>query len=129
MELLLPFLLLATMHSSGRGDRVEPGEWGGRGARLTVHEDGATVELDCAHGTVEAMTLGEDGHFDVGGRFAREHGGPILRDEKEDSVSARYRGSIHDQTMTLEIVPEGSGETVGPFELTRGGSARLMKCR
>jgi hypothetical protein len=128
MEPLLPLLLLATMLSAGQGNRVEPGEWGGRGARLTVHEDGASVELDCAHGTLEAMTVGEDGRFDVAGRFVREHGGPILRDEKEESSAARYRGSVHGQAMTLEIALEG-GETVGPFELTLGGNARLRKCR
>ena len=32
--------------------------------------------------------------------------------------------------MTLEVVlEEGGGQTLGPFELTLGGNARLMKCR
>jgi hypothetical protein len=125
---LLPLLLLAAVLSAGNKGRVEPGDWGGRGARLTVEKDGARLELDCAHGSLEAMTL-EEGRFDVAGRFVREHGGPVRRDEAENAVAARYRGSVKDQTMTLELVLEDGGETVGPFELTLGGNARLMKCR
>jgi len=126
---LLPLLLLAAVLSAGNKARVEPGDWGGRGARLTVDKDGARLELDCAHGSLEAMTL-EEGRFDVAGRFVREHGGPIRKDEAEQAVSARYRGSVQGHTMTLEIVLEDEGgQTVGPFELTLGGNARLMKCR
>ena len=128
MTSLLPLLLLAAVLSAGNKGRVEPGDWGGRGARLTVEKDGARLELDCAHGSLEAMTL-EEGRFDVAGRFVREHGGPVRRDEAENAVAARYRGSVKDQTMTLELVLEDGGETVGPFELTLGGNARLMKCR
>jgi hypothetical protein len=78
------------------------------------------LELDCAHGSLEAMTLGEGDRFDVAGRFVREHGGPIRKDEVEDSVPARYQGSVQGQAMSLKIVLDG-GETVGPFELTMGG--------
>ena len=126
---LLPLLLLAAVLSAGHKGRVEPGDWGGRGARLTVAKDGARLELDCAHGSLGAMTL-EEGRFDVAGRFAREHGGPTRKGEAEDTVPARYRGSVQGHTMTLEVVLEDEGgQTVGPFELTFGGQARLMKCR
>jgi hypothetical protein len=118
----------AAAAASGK-DRVTPGEWGGQHVRLTVAEDGAQLELDCAHGSVEAMTLGEGGRFDVAGRLVREHGGPVRKDETENGVSARYQGTVKDQTMTLAIVPDDGGEKVGPFELTLGGRARLMKCK
>ena len=126
---LLPLLLLAAVLSAGHKGRVEPGDWGGRGARLTVAKDGARLELDCAHGSLGAMTL-EEGRFDVAGRFAREHGGPTRKGEAEDTAPARYRGSVQGHTMTLEVVLEAEGgQTMGPFELTLGGNARLMKCR
>jgi len=123
----MPMLLLAVL-SSGEKDRVAVGEWGGGRARLTVLKEGASLELDCAHGSLEAMTLGQGGRFDVAGRFVREHGGPIRKDETEEALPARYQGSVRGQAMSLKIVLEG-GETVGPFELTLGGRARLMKCR
>ena len=129
MTSLLPLVLLAAVLSAGNKGRVEPGDWGGRGARLTVDKDGARLELDCAHGSLGAMAL-EEGRFDVAGRFVREHGGPIRKDEAEDAVSARYRGSVQGHTMTLEIVLEDEGgQIMGPFELALGGNARLMKCR
>jgi len=125
----MPLLLLAAVLSAGDEGRVEAGDWGGRGARLTVDNDRALLELDCAHGSLEPMTL-EKGRFDVAGRFVREHGGPIRKDEAEEAVSARFRGSVEGHTMTLEIVVEAEGgQTLGPFELTLGGNARLMKCR
>lgn len=122
-------VFLAAVASPGEEKhRVAAGEWAGGRARLTVEKEGASLELDCAHGSLEAMTLGEGGRFDVAGRFVREHGGPIRKDEVENALPARYQGSVQGQAMSLKIVLEG-GETVGPFELTLGGRARLMKCR
>ena len=125
----MPLLLLAAVLSAGDKGRVESGEWGGRGAHLTVDKDGARLELDCAHGSLEAMTL-EQGRFDVAGRFVREHGGPTRKDEAENAVAAHYRGTVQGHTMTLEVVlDDDGGQTMGPYELTLGGTARLMKCR
>src|SRR3954468_14430201 len=130
MILLIPLLFSAAMLGTGQGDRVASGEWGGRGARLAVRDDGASLELDCAHGSLEVLSLDKDGRVDVAGRLVREHGGPIGKDETESSAPARYRGSVEGETMTLTvIVGDGAGETAGPFELTLGGRSRLMKCR
>jgi hypothetical protein len=130
MILLMPILVSAAMLGAGQGDRVASGEWGGRGAILTVRDDGGSVELDCAHGSVEVLSLDKDGRFDVAGRLAREHSGPIRRDETDSSAPARYRGSVEGQTMTLTIVVGDDGsQTLGPFALTLGSAGRLMKCR
>jgi hypothetical protein len=130
MILLIPILVSAAMLAAGQGDRVASGEWGGRGARLSVRDDGASLELDCAHGSLEVLSLDKDGRFDVAGRLAREHGGPVGRDETDSSAPARYRGSVEGQTMTLAIaVGDDASQTLGPFELTLGGAGRLMKCR
>lgn len=128
MNSLISLLFLAAVLASGEKDRVAQGEWGGQRARLTVQKDGASLELDCAHGSLEAITLGEGGRFDVAGRLVREHGGPIRKDEVEDARPARYQGAVQGQAMSLKIVLEG-GETIGPFELTLGGQVHLIKCR
>lgn len=128
MNYLMSLLLLAAVLSAGEKNRVAAGDWAGGRARLTVQKEGASLELDCAHGSLDAMILGKGGRFDVAGRFVREHGGPIRQDETEDALRARYQGSVQGPTMNLKIVIEG-GETVGPFELTLGGRVRLMKCR
>jgi hypothetical protein len=128
MNVMMPLLVLTAVLAPGEKDRVAPGEWGGPRARLTVQKDGASLELDCAHGSLETLTLGEAGRFDVAGRFVREHGGPIRKDETQDARPARYQGSVQGQTLSLKVVLE-CGETIGPFELTLGGQARLIKCR
>ena len=56
--------------------------WGGTGIQLTVNDATATVEFDCAHGTIDQpLLIDQDGRFDIPGTFVREHGGPIQEGE------------------------------------------------
>src|SRR6185295_6181260 len=91
---------------SSPGVSLAAGEWGGEHLRLTVNAQGAALEFDCAHGsTAKAIALDADKRFDAAGRFVREHGGPVRRDEAADpGAPARYVGSLKDDTLTLEIV-------------------------
>jgi hypothetical protein len=96
---------------------------------MSVGEAGAKLEFDCAHGVVEeALTLDDQGRFAAKGRFVREHGGPTRKDEADSSLAARYQGSAESSALTLEVVLP-SGDTLGPFRLTLGGRARVVKCR
>jgi hypothetical protein len=109
--------------------RVATGEWGGQHVRMSVGEKGALLEFDCAHGMVdEALILDDRGHFEAKGRFVPEHGGPTRKDEAEGAVAALYRGSTEGTSLVLEIALE-EGPPFGPFRLTLGGRARLVKCR
>ncbi|HWW93142.1 MAG TPA: hypothetical protein VN375_07235 [Vicinamibacteria bacterium] len=109
--------------------RLASGEWGGEHVRMSVGEAGAVLELDCAHGRVdEALVLDERGRFEAKGRFVREHGGPTRKDEAEGGAPALYRGSAEGSSLVLEIVVE-EGAPLGPYRLTLGGRARLVKCR
>jgi len=111
------------------GKSVAAGTWGGEHMILEVSGKGADAEFDCAHGKItEPLTLDKQGHFDVAGTFAPEHGGPIRRDEPDTSAPARYTGHVEGETMSLTITV-GKDETVGPFTLTRGSQPMLRKCR
>jgi hypothetical protein len=129
--LLLLLLLVACASSPGgasRLERVPSGEWGGEHVRLTVESAGGIVEFDCAHGTLDQpLVLDADGRFDVRGTLVAE-GGPVREDETENARACRYRGHTDGQRLTLEVTLEG-GEAAGTFSLTRGGRARLVKCR
>lgn len=122
-------LLLAACDSgvsASRPSRVPEGEWGGAHVRLTVTSAGGTIELDCGHGTLDAaLELDDRGRFDVKGSLVRE-GGPV-REGAEEKRPARYSGTSDGQTMDLTAELEGSGP-IGSFQLTRGATARLVKC-
>jgi len=112
-----------------RGRRVPVGDWGGARAGLTVEDKGARLELDCAHGTIgQRLTMDAKGAFQTDGRYFREHGGPTLRDEKNEGLAARYSGTVSGRSLTL-TVKLGDGETLGPYALALGRPPRLMKCR
>jgi hypothetical protein len=109
--------------------RAVAGDWGGEHVRLSVRDQRASIEFDCAHGAIEQpMKLDRDGRFDVEGDFVREHGGPVRKDEVENHERVRYQGSIEGGAMTLTVVfPEGP--PLGPFRLAEGSRGRVVKCR
>ena len=44
------------------------GTWGGPHIEMTVRPDGATIEMDCAHGAVDGpIKVGIDGRFRAAG--------------------------------------------------------------
>jgi len=120
--------LLACALACGTGAspvRVPNGDWGGPGVQLLVNDQGATIEFDCAHGTLEApLDLDSQGRFDVPGRFTRE-GGP--EGEGELGQPVRYSGKADGKELTLEIV--FPGDRLGPYALFFGRSSRLFKCK
>jgi len=108
-------------------DRAPEGRWGGDHVSLVVSEAGATVELDCAHGTMdEPVRLDREGRFDVDGRYVRE-GGPVFEGDAADEEPAHFSGSVDGRRMTLRIALE-DGTDIGPFTLTLGTEGRLFKC-
>ena len=110
------------------GGRLAEGTWGGSHAELTVSREGATLELDCAHGAVgEPITVGRDGRFRVSGTFAAERGGPVREGGEPEARPAVYSGRLEGETLTLVITLDG-GEEAGTFQLTRGRSGRIRKC-
>jgi hypothetical protein len=110
--------------------RVSHGTWGGAGIRIEVTEQGAEVELDCAHGTIRArLDLDSAGDFSAAGVFVREHPGPVREGHEPKEQPATYSGSLREGVLTLRIRVTETGETVGSFSLTHGSEGRVRKCR
>ena len=111
-------------------DRLATGVWGGDHIRLEVTDNGASIEYDCAHSTIDQpIVLNRAGKFDVKGSYSREHGGPVRIEKEPDSSAARYVGLVQDKTLTLTVTLTDSGETIGTFTLTHGRDVILRKCR
>jgi ketosteroid isomerase-like protein len=104
------------------------GNWGGDHIGMEVTGEGARLDYDCAHGSIdEAIRLDEKGHFDVRGTHVREGPGPV-RPEGLKGVPARYVGEVEGDTMKLTVSLVSSGEDVGTFTLVRGRLPRIHKC-
>ena len=106
------------------------GKWGGKGARLEVTAKGAEVELDCAHGTIDApLVLNADGAFDVKGKLVLERPGPAFESGPDQGLAVRYKGTLEGDTLSLTIVrDDASAKPLSNVKATRGGDAKLTKC-
>lgn len=110
-------------------ETVSIGKWGGRHIDMEVTAEGAQLDFDCAHATInQPLKLDGAGNFDVQGRYMREHGGPVRSDEDQDGAQARFKGHIAGKTLTLTITLDGSTESLGPFTLEHGKYSRIVKC-
>jgi len=112
--------------SSGR--RLEAGSWGGQHVGMEITENGARLEYDCAHGTIdEPIVLDADGRFEAGGTQSRERPGPTRQGEKDNSVPASYTGTVNGDQLTLRV--SVGGQAAAAFTLIRGRAPRLIKCQ
>lgn len=123
------FIALAACRTATGPDAViTSGTWGGDHALLEVTSTRASIEFDCAHGTLPVPLALDRGTFDVMGDYVQEHGGPIRSDETTVPQPARYNGSVNGTTMTLRVALTTTGQEIGTYTLTRGSSGRVFKC-
>ena len=125
---VLLILLPACGTTTGPDAVIVNGTWGGEHALLEITATSASIEFDCAHGTLQVPLPLTRGAFDVSGDYVQEHGGPIRSDETVDRQPARYSGSVKGNTMILLVRLTATGEDRGTYTLTRGSSGRVFKC-
>jgi hypothetical protein len=113
---------------TGPDAAVVNGTWGGDHAVLEITATSASIEFDCAHGTLTVPLTLTQGTFDVTGDYIQEHGGPIRSDETVDRQQARYTGTVSGNTMALLVTLTATGEDRGTYSLMRGSTGRVFKC-
>lgn len=105
------------------------GEWGGEHVALTVAAAGATLEYDCASGTIdEPVNPDASGRFEARGTFVPGKGGPAIEGEELVSYPALHQGTTDGETMTLRVTRLDTGESVGTFFLALGAPPRVFRC-
>jgi len=110
--------------------RLSSGAWGGPHIRIEVGPRSASIEYDCANGTIEGpFTLDSNGRFSWRGTHNREHGGPIRDDEKANSHPAIYSGSVKGDIMTLTVKLADTNGVLDTFMLKRDSAGRVFKCK
>jgi hypothetical protein len=103
--------------------------WGGEHLALEVTTAGASLDFDCATGTMSgALVPDAQGKFMVRGALIREPPGPTMRGENS-AAPARFTGRIQGDTLRLVVSVDGFNEPYGEYVLTRGKTARVVKCR
>src|SRR6266542_284793 len=74
-----------------KGKRLSAGGWGGQGIRMEASEAGASIDYDCAHGSIDQPpSLDPAGPFDWKGPHFRQHGGPVREGAEPKGEPARY---------------------------------------
>jgi len=123
-------LYMLTAQANTLVKSVPTGSWGGEHIRLNVTETGATVEYDCAVGTIdEPLLLDKDGNFEAHGTHIFEHGGPRRVGEPPPKRHpALYRGWTDESQLHLTVTLLEAGKAVGTFLLGLGRSPQLEKC-
>ena len=124
------FLLMvcSVIAKTQRMNRIATGVWGGQHISMKVGSKSATIEYDCATGSIDGpLVLDSEGRFNLHGTHTMQHGGPIRADENPKGHSAAYTGSIKGNTMTLTLkVADGEDET---FTLEKGKPGELFRCK
>lgn len=104
------------------------GTWGGPHAGITFEGGLASVEFDCASGTIDGPVYpAKDGTFTAKGSVRTGTGGPVRVGQIFKSQRASYSGQVQKTAMTLDIKLE-DGTAMGPFTLTEGASPLLTRC-
>lgn len=126
---LVVILAMPSLATAPKRRYIPEGTWGGLHARLVVGKSSATIDYDCAHGTIDApLNLNANGKFSLRGSYFREHGGPIRKDETNRGEPAIYTGWTDGKTMVLTVVLADTKEKIGTYTLTRGQPGRVYKC-
>ena len=128
ITILLAMMLTQTSMGRGGGS-VNAGVWGGPHLRMDVTPQGASLEFDCAQGTIaEPLLLDPSGKFQVKGTFRPQHGGPIRKDEPSNEIGMVYTGIVEGDSMQLEFTLPADAGTPEKFTLVRGQPGRVVKC-
>jgi hypothetical protein len=112
---------------SPRPRQVRNGPWGGDQTNLFVRSDGALVQWDCAHGTInEPLVLTENNTFHVKGTYASE-AGPVHNPPAPEEP-AQFFGQIEGDMMTFGMTLENNPSITQVYMLKRGEVVPQHRC-
>jgi hypothetical protein len=127
MPLCLSLAAAVSNESPGTGQPLTPGIWGGPHVWMEVRQNGADLEFDCAHGSIdEPLILDASGEFDWKGTYVAERGGPAT--SAGVHKKARYHGRVDEDALQMVVSLAGSRADIGSFTLRKGVRGRLTKC-
>jgi hypothetical protein len=110
-------------------EALPTGTWGGEHIALEVTDKGATIDYDCAHGSItERIIPDSSGKFLVKGFHVKERFGPARQGDDMTGQPATYTGIRDGDTLTITVTLAETKEAVGTYTLTHGKPGRVRKC-
>ncbi len=108
---------------------VEPSIWGTTGINLTIQDDGAKIEYDCAGGEItQKFTINDDGNFTLDGKYTAQTPGPVVLNRQPVDRDARFEGKIFDGQMLLKVTFLDNNEKLEDVLLKRDVTGRIRHC-
>jgi hypothetical protein len=130
LRIVVPAIIVFIAANAAVAQRTTPvpkGDWGGTGAQMSVSDAGASIDFDCASGSInKQLRMKRGGGFTAEGTFMRSGPGPIrIGDEGRPVI---YNGKVTGKVMTVRITDKKTGESVGEYTVTKGQPTRLHRC-
>lgn len=125
-------LLLGVSSSIAQADNSSgtPQVWGGAHVSMVMSSENTTFEFDCAQGVIMSPIKPDaNGNFEATGTYTPQSGGPVKKDSPPNDLPATYKGAIHGNSMTLEVLLPDKAQQPQPLTLKRGEAGRVVKCR
>ncbi|HEY5731372.1 MAG TPA: hypothetical protein VIS72_15075 [Anaerolineales bacterium] len=106
------------------------GTWGGEGLVMVIGPEGATLEYDCATGTINEPILPDaKGMFQVTGTHKALSMPVGMPDAPPANIQpAHISGTIEGQTMVVTVTLDVSETVLGTYRLTFGDPGTLFRC-
>ncbi|HEY2847604.1 MAG TPA: hypothetical protein VGI80_07280 [Pyrinomonadaceae bacterium] len=129
---LLPSIVIfaaAYCTCAQRTTPVSKGEWGGTGIAMSVTDMGASIQFDCADGSIAGqLRVKKDGSFTVEGTLTRNGPGPIRSDSQVVGRAVVYKGKVDRKSMSLTIADTKTDEKLGEYTLGLNQAAVVRRC-
>ena len=126
-SLIIALAVFTVSAAAQKTTAVPKGEWGGRGIAMTITDAGASIQFDCADGTItKQLRINKDGGFTAEGTLMRNGPGPIRVGAQ--GLAVIFTGKVTRKTMTLRMSDAKSGEKLGEYAATLGQTTRLHRC-
>jgi hypothetical protein len=108
---------------------LKPGSWGASGVNLTIDENGASIDYDCANAEIDAkFAIAESGEFSFPGSYTRNAPGPLRIDRLPQSRPARFEGKIAGDKLYLRVILTDTDEKLEEVILERDTVGRIRRC-
>lgn len=123
-------LVILPAYANSLGKSLPNSVWGGEHIKLVITSTGATLEYDCANGTIdEPLRPDKDGNFKAPGTHVFERGGPGRPVEPPPKRHpAFYRGWTNGIEMRITVILLDTKREFGSFKLGKGRRPVLEKC-